>query len=186
MHDAFLAEICEHPDDDVPRLVYADWLADNGDPDRGDFIRVQCELARLAEDDPGRPALQEREGNLLGHHAHRWWGEVPEWARRLTVLGPDRAFRRGFFWEVVLEPRRFLDHGEELCRRFPIQSVELRGLLPVRALTRHPRLGQLRRLALAETALRAVDLEALVAVKALRLLSLELPGLGLGDDEAEA
>src|ERR1700738_3753443 len=46
--DAFLADILTRPADDAPRLVYADWLDDHGDPDRAEFIRVQIELARLA------------------------------------------------------------------------------------------------------------------------------------------
>ena len=37
------------PDDDLPRLVYADWLTENGEPEYGDFIRVQVELARWRE-----------------------------------------------------------------------------------------------------------------------------------------
>ncbi|HEY6033088.1 MAG TPA: TIGR02996 domain-containing protein [Kofleriaceae bacterium] len=38
------------PDDDRPRMVYADFLQQRGDP-RGDFIALQCayELARAAE-----------------------------------------------------------------------------------------------------------------------------------------
>src|SRR5206468_3722921 len=40
---AFLRAICERPDEDGPRLVYADWLEERGDP-RGEFIRVQCRL----------------------------------------------------------------------------------------------------------------------------------------------
>jgi uncharacterized protein (TIGR02996 family) len=36
--DGFLARICEVPDDDGPRLIYADWLDEQGDP-LGDFIR---------------------------------------------------------------------------------------------------------------------------------------------------
>jgi uncharacterized protein (TIGR02996 family) len=31
---AFLRDILEHPDDDTPRLIFADWLEDNGDPER--------------------------------------------------------------------------------------------------------------------------------------------------------
>jgi uncharacterized protein (TIGR02996 family) len=42
--DAFIAAIHAAPDDDGPRLMYADWLTEHGDP-RGEFIRVQCELA---------------------------------------------------------------------------------------------------------------------------------------------
>jgi len=30
-----------------PRLILSDWLDEHGDPDRTEFIRVQCELARL-------------------------------------------------------------------------------------------------------------------------------------------
>ena len=42
--EAFLADILEHPDEDGPRLVYADWLEDQGDADRAEFIRAQLEL----------------------------------------------------------------------------------------------------------------------------------------------
>lgn len=41
----FLRAICADPADDLPRLVYADWLDDHGRPDRAEFIRVQSELA---------------------------------------------------------------------------------------------------------------------------------------------
>lgn len=42
-----LAAILESPEGDGPRLIYADWLEENGKPERASFIRVQCELARL-------------------------------------------------------------------------------------------------------------------------------------------
>ncbi len=45
--DAFMAAILAAPDDDLPRLVFADWLDEHGEPERAEFIRVQCELARL-------------------------------------------------------------------------------------------------------------------------------------------
>ena len=49
-HDeAFLQAMVETPDDDTPRLVYADWLEENGDADRAEFIRLQCELATLLD-----------------------------------------------------------------------------------------------------------------------------------------
>jgi uncharacterized protein (TIGR02996 family) len=48
---AFLAAIIERPDDDVPRLVFADWLDEHGQPERAEFVRVQVELAAL----PGCP-----------------------------------------------------------------------------------------------------------------------------------
>ncbi len=42
--DALLAAILAHPDEDTPRLVYADWLDEHNDPDRAEFIRVQVQL----------------------------------------------------------------------------------------------------------------------------------------------
>ena len=46
--EAFLTDIRAAPDDDVPRLVYADWLEEKGEPTRAELIRVQCELSNLA------------------------------------------------------------------------------------------------------------------------------------------
>src|SRR5262245_1243255 len=45
LHAPFLATIRESPDEDGPRLIYADWLEEQGECDRAEFIRVQCELA---------------------------------------------------------------------------------------------------------------------------------------------
>ena len=43
-HDDFLAAVLQSPEDDGHRLIYADWLDEQDDP-RGEFIRVQIELA---------------------------------------------------------------------------------------------------------------------------------------------
>ncbi len=56
MEDAFLQDIAADPDDDAPRMIFADWLEERGDP-RGEFIRVQCQLARMAGNDPRRAEL---------------------------------------------------------------------------------------------------------------------------------
>src|SRR5439155_8900481 len=47
--DAFLAAIVADPDADGPRLAYADWLGERGDAARAEFLRVQCELAKIDE-----------------------------------------------------------------------------------------------------------------------------------------
>src|SRR5215467_3418247 len=58
--DALLAAICAHPDEDTPRLALADWCAENGDPDRAEFIRLQFEAEKHAEYTPARMDLDER------------------------------------------------------------------------------------------------------------------------------
>jgi uncharacterized protein (TIGR02996 family) len=50
-HEAFMQTICENSDDDAPRLVYADWLEENGYELYAEFIRVQIELARTGQQD---------------------------------------------------------------------------------------------------------------------------------------
>jgi uncharacterized protein (TIGR02996 family) len=42
---ALLRTICETPDCDVPRLVYADWLEEHGQHDRAEFIRLLCQIS---------------------------------------------------------------------------------------------------------------------------------------------
>ena len=44
--EALFRGILDNPEDDVPRLVFADWLEEHGEADRAEFIRVQCERAR--------------------------------------------------------------------------------------------------------------------------------------------
>ncbi len=55
IEEALLAAVLADPGDDAPRLVYADWLDEHGEPERAEFIRVQIDLDRMAEDDEGRP-----------------------------------------------------------------------------------------------------------------------------------
>jgi uncharacterized protein (TIGR02996 family) len=68
-HEAFLRAIFDAPADDTPRLVYADFLEENGEPERAELIRVQCELEtlRTAGTDPARIAvLEARSAELIG------------------------------------------------------------------------------------------------------------------------
>jgi uncharacterized protein (TIGR02996 family) len=39
--EAFLQAIGETPQDDTPRLVFADWLEEQGQAQRAEFIRIQ-------------------------------------------------------------------------------------------------------------------------------------------------
>ncbi len=117
---AFLDDVREHPDDDVPRLVFADWLDDHGQGERADFIRVQCELAKLPLDDERRPELEARELRLLnGHHKG--------WARPMRHLVKSYEFRRGFIEGVKLGAGDFLAHAAELYRLAPIRAAHLVG-----------------------------------------------------------
>jgi uncharacterized protein (TIGR02996 family) len=73
---AFLAAIRDNPDDDASRLIFADWLEEQGDP-RGEFLRVQCMLAGMDGDDPRRAELQRHEAELLHQHSQNWLASPP-------------------------------------------------------------------------------------------------------------
>src|SRR4051794_38996455 len=94
--DAFRQAILDDPDDDAPRLVYADWLDDHGEHAGAEFTRVRGGRARGVG---GAPALRptDREGELWRAHGAGWGKGVPYWARR----SPDWVvLRRGFVDEV--------------------------------------------------------------------------------------
>jgi uncharacterized protein (TIGR02996 family) len=87
---AFLADVKERPDDDVPRLILADWLTERDDP-RGEYLRLQVERARLAADDPRALCRRLREAELWAEHSADWLGPltpfVEEWETRRGLLG---------------------------------------------------------------------------------------------------
>jgi uncharacterized protein (TIGR02996 family) len=97
--DAFLQAIREEPDDDRPRLVFADWLEEQGNP-RGELIRIQCTLARMHENDPRRKELRRQERELLDQHANVWLGEPPRGLDEVHV-----KFDRGLLWAGVFADR---------------------------------------------------------------------------------
>src|SRR5262245_45122502 len=93
--EAFLQRIRAYPDDDAPRLVFADWLDEHGDP-RGAFIRVQLALAQLDAEEssefgdrlarPERETLRARllqdERGLLDAHEDEWTAPFRRFATR--------------------------------------------------------------------------------------------------------
>jgi len=44
--DAFIRHMLEDPLDDAPRLIFADWLEENGEAELAEFIRVQIAISR--------------------------------------------------------------------------------------------------------------------------------------------
>src|SRR5262249_43394497 len=121
LEDAFLADIVEHPGDDAPRLIYADWLEERGgpaSPARAEVIRVPVRLAGLADDDPRRWPLEWREQELL-----RAYGDA--WSAPVHSLAGAWEFRRGFVEGVTLRPQEFLERAERLFRVAPVRRLQL-------------------------------------------------------------
>jgi uncharacterized protein (TIGR02996 family) len=71
----FLRVIGANPDDDGPRLLYADFLEEKGDAAsaaHAEFIRVQCALDAAAPGSGNLDALRDREKELLTAHWPTW------------------------------------------------------------------------------------------------------------------
>jgi uncharacterized protein (TIGR02996 family) len=70
---ALLNAILAAPDDDLPRLVYADWLDEHGRTERAEFIRIQCELATERREQFGTDVeVADRELELFNEFARPW------------------------------------------------------------------------------------------------------------------
>lgn len=74
---AFLNTILAHPDADLPRLVYADWLEEIGQAERAEFIRLQCEY-------PTSPT--PREMDLWGQGSGVWDWNHQEYDGNMAVI----------------------------------------------------------------------------------------------------
>jgi uncharacterized protein (TIGR02996 family) len=125
MHDAFLRTIVANPDDDAPRLVYADWLdetEDRANADRAEFIRLQIRLESLPADDPQRPKLAKREKALLKKYAKKW-------AKPFRDILWWWSFGRGFLEGAAVMTERMSDNFTPLFRdlieRTPLREVTL-------------------------------------------------------------
>jgi len=126
-HDALRAAVLADPDDDLPRLVFADWLDESGDPDRARFVRSQVALAALPEWDPRAVALRRTQSD---------WNVSQSMHRDLPTLSADRGlhwvaqdlFRRGFGHYAQVPILQALQRElPRLLHAVPIQRLGLYG-----------------------------------------------------------
>jgi uncharacterized protein (TIGR02996 family) len=122
-HDALLRAICDHPDEDTPRLVFADFLEEQNQPDRAAFIRAQVELARTPEWEPFAAFCRHRrpewdKGGPYRHTLPPVDGSNLEWS--------PEPFRRGFGrWLVVRSLGAWEVEAARLFESAPVSSLTL-------------------------------------------------------------
>ena len=105
--EALMRAVCANPDDDLPRLVLADWLDENGEPERAEFIRVQCRLSSLLLTTPERLTLERRVEKLLRGHDRRWSQELPTAPGFHWSGGYDRGFQMTL---TINQGHKFLEY----------------------------------------------------------------------------
>ena len=132
--------ILAQPDEDTPRLVYADCLEENDQPERAEFIRVQCELARLEqrEIDPDRRANHAcRSRELLDTSVQDPRADNPlqcslglamRYPTLRIAIMPSLAmceFSRGFIDLVACDADDWANWGDEILTQHPVRRVAL-------------------------------------------------------------
>jgi len=111
--EALVLAVFAQPDDDLPRLQYADWLDEHGECSQAELIRIQCEQAGLNRDDP---AVQPRWAELQSRYDLLTQHETP--VQRVRV----RGFRTADEFPISV---RDLGDPAELRRRVLCEQPEL-------------------------------------------------------------
>ena len=111
--ERFFHALQQEPDDDLLRLVCADFLEEQGDDQstaRAELIRVQTELAALSSlrqrETERTVELTARQNELLARWQRVWLGDWADSLHRWT-------FRRGMVEAVHTDASVFLDHADE-------------------------------------------------------------------------
>lgn len=145
---SFIRAICDAPDDDAPRLIYADWLDENGEDKLAGFIRLQCELYNLPPAkvcngcDPWGFScrcckLRKQINEILSGD---WRVIVPTFPLLIGRASPPRfeghahvKFARGFVYHVELSSGDWLAHADAITAEHPIREVFITRPLAVPA-----------------------------------------------------
>lgn len=123
---ALLTAIAAHPDEDTPRLAFADWLDENNQPIRAEFIRLQVEIARI-ETLPRQllnrhVELFRRQQTLMDDHRDELLGPLAGLVDTCRL-----EFRRGFVSELRTDPVRFHDSVERFGATQPLPRLVIEG-----------------------------------------------------------
>jgi uncharacterized protein (TIGR02996 family) len=142
---AFEKAVVADAESDVPRLAYADWLDENGDPDRAAFVRVQCrrphvtpaaeEWIDLVEHEAELAEVLSRRHDLLPAFANRTAADDVLYfsASAFRALDHQPEFQRGFPFFVddnnfrTLNPQKFTDRLVAAIAHV-VERTTLRGL----------------------------------------------------------
>lgn len=185
-----LDNIRSNPDDDAPRLIYADWLEEHDTGDgkqaaRANFIRIQCILDDSRSDTALRLQLKEQEQELLEEFREEWEQELMNQIPKIEKIN----FRRGFAERIAIDTTAFLHHARHLFALAPIREVNITDCdeQTVRALAASPFLANLHSLNLDGSTISDVGARALAGSPNLTgLTSLNLHFNDIGDDGARA
>lgn len=160
--DPLLAAVRADPYADTPRLVYADWLDDTGDPAdaaRAAFIRLQIQQARAEPYSPEARAAGEAAGRLHAEHHESWTRHLPGWV--------GCQFARGFVDQVTVAAADFAAVAAEVFAAEPVTAVQISRTRPdgewasFEPVLDVPELARVRRFAFLPGLMESIEYDAL-------------------------
>jgi len=77
--DAFLRAIRDKPEDDAPRLIFADWLDDHEQPERAEYLRIEVEAYRRQERVEDDLTAEEKHLRFMTRAAGLTFKDRPPW-----------------------------------------------------------------------------------------------------------
>lgn len=126
---ALLTAIVAEPDDDAPRLVYADWLQEHGDEEQAQFIRDWIKFANDLDEDQ---ELAWQLKSVAERKAYDWltaigvtgFPLIPSggWGHSYDCGMPDRLC-----YERV---DQFIENAPTLFTRVPVRTVWIEDISP--------------------------------------------------------
>jgi len=108
MDAGLLAAIIADKDDDIPRLLMADWLDEHGDRLRADFIRSQIYYPEI-------PTI----GHII---ENKWLGTIAK------CRNPVVTFTRGFAEVLSVYNDDWVMHGSTILAEHPIKRIDIRRI----------------------------------------------------------
>ncbi|MBY0457215.1 MAG: TIGR02996 domain-containing protein [Gemmataceae bacterium] len=131
--DALFRAICEQPWEDTPRLVYADWLEENGIYNgrksheaavRAAYIRHEVAYARMEKE-----AVAEH----LKLMATAFAGYQDRWSKELPIIPGVKwawSWDRGFVSVASASARALIDRADQIFAAAPISVLQVNRVTP--------------------------------------------------------
>lgn len=139
--EALLKAVLAAPDDDLPRLVFADHLEENGESERANWIRYDIAYPHAGFSDlcgkgdifpylglPSLPPVRVNPHHPTDTFCRSWmWGDSEDLGVVFHDLtrGMDYRTERGFIHTVRATLADWLKHGPAVVREHPVAKVVL-------------------------------------------------------------
>ncbi len=158
--DALIAAIIEHPEEDTPRLMFADWLKENNEADRGEFVRLQVLASQAEPHSLQARQYEESSQNLLVTN-------IGYWTQHLVDRVVSWRFARGFAEHLSVNAATFSREAAKIFAVEPVRSLHITRFafttapVPLDAIFALPQMSRIRSLDLRQMVQHADYFESL-------------------------